>query len=177
MAHIPNIITLGRLFLVPYVIIMIMHREWDYAFAAFLIAGISDAVDGAMARRLDIRSELGAYLDPVADKALLVSIYVALALVGVLPDWIAILVVSRDIMLVGGVVLSWVLSKPIAIDPSMISKVNTAMQITLAAVALGAHAFGIEDRVFLPQLIWTVAALTIASAAAYFARWLRHMTK
>lgn len=177
MAHIPNIITLGRLFLVPYVIIMIMHREWGYAFAAFLIAGISDAVDGAMARRLDIRSELGAYLDPVADKALLVSIYVALALVGVLPDWIAILVVSRDIMLVGGVVLSWVLSKPIAIDPSMISKVNTAMQITLAAVALGAHAFGIEDRVFLPQLNWTVAALTIASAAAYFARWLRHMTK
>ncbi len=177
MTHIPNIITLGRLLLVPYVIIMIMHREWDYAFAGFLVAGISDAVDGALARRLNIRSELGAYLDPVADKALLVSIYVSLAMVGVLPDWIAILVVSRDVMLVGGVVLSWLMSKPIAIDPSMISKANTAFQIVLAAVALGAHAFGIEGRVFLPQLIWVVAALTIASAAAYLARWLRHMTK
>lgn len=174
--NLPNIITIGRLFLVPFVVAMILREQWPLAFFAFLLAGFSDAVDGFIARRFDMRSELGAYLDPLADKALLVSIYITLAVVLVLPSWMAIVVVSRDLMIVGAVVLSWVLSNPVAINPSYLSKLNTAAQIGLAGLALGAHAFAIEDHVYLDELMLVVAALTAASAAHYLGQWLRHMT-
>src|SRR5690242_17802529 len=103
--NIPNLITIGRLLLVPFVVAMITREEWGLAFLGFAVAGLSDAIDGFIARRFEMRSELGAYLDPVADKALLVSIYITLAVVGVLPAWLAIVVVSRDLMVVGAVVL------------------------------------------------------------------------
>ncbi len=124
-----------------------------------------------------MRSELGAYLDPLADKALLVSIYVTLAIVGQMPGWLAIVVVSRDIMIMGAVVLSWLLGKPMEINPSLLSKVNTAAQIALAALVLGLRS--LRHRIGhgrLAELMLAVAALTIASAAAYLGRWLRHMT-
>ncbi|MHB2166235.1 CDP-alcohol phosphatidyltransferase family protein [Alsobacter sp. R-9] len=174
--NLPNIITIGRLFLVPFVVAMIARQNWQLAFFAFVLAGVSDAIDGYIARRFDMRSELGAYLDPLADKALLVSIYVTLAIVGVLPSWLAIVVVSRDIMIMGAVVLSWLLDNPVAINPSRLSKINTAAQIGLAGLALGAHAFNLEDYVLQWELLVVVAALTIASAAAYLGQWLRHMT-
>ena len=104
---IPNLITIGRLVLVPFVVAMIVQKDWDLAFFAFVLAGLSDAVDGFVARRFDLRSDLGAYLDAIADKALLVSIYVTLAIVGVIPSWLAIVVVSRDIMIVGAIELPW----------------------------------------------------------------------
>lgn len=174
--NLPNIITIGRLFLVPFVVAMITRENWQPAFFAFVLAGVSDAVDGFIARRFDMRSELGAYLDPLADKALLVSIYVTLAIVGVMPGWLAIVVVSRDIMIMGAVVLSWLLDNPVEINPSRLSKLNTAAQIGLAGLVLGAHAFAIEDVVLRWELMVAVAALTTASAAAYLAQWLRHMT-
>ena len=174
--NLPNLITIGRLVLVPFVVAMISNGRWDFAFAGFVVAGISDAVDGFLARRFDMRSELGAYLDPIADKALLVSIYVALAVVGVMPGWLAIVVVSRDLMIMGGVVLAWLMGKPMEINPAFLSKVNTAAQICFAALILGSHAFGIEDSVFLSELMLVVAGLTVASMGAYLARWLRHMT-
>lgn len=174
--NLPNLITIGRLVLVPFVVAMIGRGNWDLAFVAFVAAGISDAVDGYLARRFDMRSELGAYLDPLADKALLVSIYVTLAVLGVMPGWLAIVVVSRDMMIVGAVVLSWLLGKPVAINPSFLSKVNTVGQIGFAGLVLGSHAFGLEESVYLGELMFVVAGLTIASMAAYLARWLRHMT-
>src|SRR6201982_2816972 len=102
---IPNIITLGRIMLVPIIVWAIVSSQMEVAFAVFLIAGISDAVDGFLAKRFNMTSELGALLDPLADKALLVSIYIALGLWGALPHWIVILVVSRDIMIVAGLIL------------------------------------------------------------------------
>src|SRR5690606_40943267 len=95
----PNLITIARLILVPVVIAMIVAGQWLAAFVLFAIAGVSDAVDGFLARRFGMKSELGAYLDPLADKALLVSIYAGLAVAGVLPAWLAILVIFRDIMI------------------------------------------------------------------------------
>ncbi len=174
--NLPNIITIGRLFLVPFVVAMIARQNWQLAFFAFVLAGVSDAIDGYIARRFDMRSELGAYLDPLADKALLISIYVTLAVVGVMPSWLAIVVVSRDIMIMGAVVLSWLLSNPVEINPSRLSKINTAAQIALAGLALGGHAFSIEDIVMRWEVMAVVAALTTASAAAYLGQWLRHMT-
>src|SRR5918993_4627925 len=119
---IPNIITIGRLIIVPFVVMMIGQGRWGIAFVLFVAAGISDAVDGFIARRFDMRSELGAYLDPLADKALLVSIYVTLSVTGVLPGWLAIMVVSRDIMIVAAIIVSRLMERPVAIKPLFISK-------------------------------------------------------
>ena len=98
---IPNLITLGRILLVPVVVWAISSGAMWIAFVLFLAAGVSDAVDGFLAKRFNMTTELGAYLDPLADKALIVSIYVTLGINNVIPRWLVILVVSRDIMIVG----------------------------------------------------------------------------
>jgi cardiolipin synthase (CMP-forming) len=172
---IPNIITIGRLIIVPIVIVMIMQQRWIAAFVLFVVAGVSDAVDGFIARRFDMRSEFGAYIDPIADKALLVSIYVTLAIVGAIPSWLAIVVVSRDVMIVAAVLLSWVMSRPVEIKPLLVSKLNTGAQIAFAAFALAANAFGAELAGLEDVAMLLVATLTIASAGAYLGGWLRHM--
>ncbi len=172
---IPNIITIARLLIVPLVIVMILQGRWTPAFVLFVLAGVSDAVDGFIARRFDMQSELGAYIDALADKALLVSIYVTLAVVGVLPAWLAVVVVSRDVMIVAAILLSWVMARPVEIRPLLVSKLNTGAQIGFAALLLAAHAFGLDIAAAEAVGLWTVAALTIASAGAYLAGWLRHM--
>ncbi len=171
----PNLITIGRLILVPLVIVMIIMGRWQAAFALFAAAGISDAVDGFIAKRFGMASELGAYLDPVADKALIVSIYITLAVVGVIPPWLAILVVSRDIMIVSAVILSWVMEKPVAMAPLVVSKLNTAAQLAFATLILGAHGFGLDPGQAMQVGELVVAVLTLGSMAAYLAFWLRHM--
>lgn len=173
---IPNLITIFRLILVPVVIVAIMQGRWSAAFILFVVAGVSDGVDGFIAKRFDMRSEFGAYIDPLADKALLVSIYVTLAIVGVLPSWLAIVVVSRDLMIVAAVLLSWVMARPVTIRPLMVSKLNTAAQIAFAALMLATKAFGLDAGLLRDLGMVAVAALTVASVAAYLAGWLRHMT-
>ncbi|HEU0148953.1 MAG TPA: CDP-alcohol phosphatidyltransferase family protein, partial [Bradyrhizobium sp.] len=126
---IPNLITLGRILLVPIVVWAIASNQMEIAFAVFVVAGVSDAVDGFLAKRFNLRSELGALLDPLADKALLVSIFVTLGVWGAIPRWIVILVVSRDIMIVGAVIVSWLFDKPVPMKPSMVSKLNTVAQV------------------------------------------------
>lgn len=172
---IPNLITVGRLFLVPLVIVMIVNARWDFAFILFVVAGVSDAIDGFLAKRCGMASELGAWLDPIADKALIVSIYITLALVGAVPIWLVILVVSRDLMIVAAVLLSWLLDRPVTIAPIMVSKLNTAAQIAFAALALGSRAFGIDPGPAAVVAELVVALLTLASMTAYLAFWLRHM--
>ncbi|MCO5093118.1 CDP-alcohol phosphatidyltransferase family protein [Bosea sp. (in: a-proteobacteria)] len=172
---IPNLITIGRLFLVPLVIVMIVGANWRAAFVLFVVAGLSDALDGFLARRCGMGSELGAWLDPVADKALIVSIYVTLAVVGAIPAWLVVLVVARDLMIVAAVILSWLLDKPLTIAPIAVSKLNTAAQIGFAALALGSRAFGVEPGLAATVCEFLVALLTLASMTAYLALWLRHM--
>jgi cardiolipin synthase len=145
---------------------MLQHRL-DIAFLVFVGAGVSDAIDGWIARAWNARSALGALLDPIADKALLVSVYVTLAAINVLPDWLAILVVFRDLLIVGGVILLWVLGVPARIRPLMVSKANTFAQIALAALALLLAGFALSAPLLLEAMIWLVAATTFASGAAY----------
>ena len=135
--NLPNFITIGRILLVPITVWLIISGEFSLAFVAFVVAGVSDGVDGYIARKFNQRSELGAYLDPIADKALLVSIYVSLGFLQFLPAWLVILVVTRDVLIVGAVVLAWVVNKPMVVAPSMASKVNTVGQIVLAGLVLG----------------------------------------
>lgn len=172
---IPNLITIGRLFLVPLTIWLLISGKPASAFWVFVIAGISDGVDGLIARQFNQRSRLGTYLDPLADKALLVSIYVTFAITGDLPVWLAILVVSRDLLIVGGVVLSWMLDRPVAMRPRAVSKTNTVAQIVLAAVVLADHTFSPDFSLLTSLLIGVVSLLTVASAGIYAVDWVRHM--
>ena len=172
---IPNIITLGRILLVPIIVWAIVSSQMEVAFALFLIAGISDAVDGFLAKRFNMASELGALLDPLADKALLVSIYMALGIWGAVPHWIVILVVSRDIMIVGAVIVSWLFDKPVEMKPSKVSKLNTAAQVAYAALVLASLAFGFGADLARTVAMWTVAALTLLSVGFYVREWWRHM--
>jgi cardiolipin synthase len=145
------------------------------AFALFLAAGLTDAVDGFLAKRFGMTTELGAYLDPLADKAMLVSVYVALGISEAIPNWLVILVVSRDIMIVGAVILSWLVDRPVQLKPLLVSKLNTVAQILLACLVLGALAFRIDAAVAVFALIALVAALTLLSVVFYVAEWVRHM--
>jgi cardiolipin synthase (CMP-forming) len=172
---IPNLITLGRILLVPIVVWAIWSGAMWAAFVLFLAAGVSDAVDGFLAKRFHMTTVLGAYLDPLADKALIVSIYVTLGIQAVIPGWLVILVVSRDIMIVGGVMLSWLVGSPMTVKPLLVSKLNTVAQIAFACVVLGSLGFGIEARMLTLLLMGLVAALTLLSVAAYVAEWIRHM--
>lgn len=163
----PNLITFARLCAVPAAVWLMLQHRLDEAFLVFVGAGLSDAVDGWLARVRNARSTLGALLDPVADKALLVSVYVTLAAIGVLPDWLAIMVVFRDVLIVGGLLLLWVLGVPTRIKPLLISKANTAAQITLAALVLMLKGFDLSAPMVLETMIWLVAFTTFASGVAY----------
>ena len=164
--NLPNIITFGRLCAVPFAVWLVLQHRLDWAFGLFTLAGVSDAVDGWLARRRG-GSALGAMLDPVADKALLVCMFVTLAAMGVLPDWLAILVVFRDVVIVGGLLVMWMLSRPIGIRPLPVSKVNTALQILLVGVVLLLEGFGLRAPWLRTLLTWSVAATTLWSGALY----------
>jgi cardiolipin synthase (CMP-forming) len=169
----PNLITMARLCAVPATVWLILNSRLDLAFWLFVAAGVSDAVDGWVARVRNARSALGAILDPMADKLLLVCVFVTLAAIGVLPDWLAILVVFRDLVIVGGVLVLWVLGQPPKIRPLFVSKANTVAQIALAALALLLAGFGLRADGLLTAVVWTVAGTTFASGAAYVAATLR----
>lgn len=173
---IPNIITLGRIMLVPIVVWAIVSSQMAAAFAVFVVAGVSDAVDGFLAKRFNMASELGALLDPLADKALLVSIYMALGIWGAIPRWIVILVVSRDIMIVTAVIVSWLFDKPIPMRPLMVSKLNTVAQVAFAALVLASLGFGFNPAPYDMILMGLVTVLTLASVSLYLVEWVRHMS-
>ncbi len=162
----PNIISFARLCAVPFAIWFVLHAHFGTAFALFVLAGISDAVDGWIARRRG-GSVLGSILDPLADKALMVGMYVTLAVIGQVPDWLAMLVVFRDVVIIGGVVLLWMTTTPMSIRPLEVSKANTALQIGLVAVVLGLDAAGLRLEPVRLTLMALVTASTLFSGAAY----------
>jgi len=173
--NIPNGITVFRIFLVPVVIWLIISDQMQWAFFALFLAGITDALDGYLAKKFGLLTELGAYLDPLADKALLVSIYIVLGLSGHLPVWLVIAVVSRDLLIIGAIMLSWMLERPVKLRPLFVSKVNTAFQIILAGLVVADLAFELGLAPLNQILIWITGVLTVVSAAAYLVTWSRHM--
>ncbi len=173
--YLPNLITLTRAILVPVVFWLLLSGRVQAAFFVFVLAGISDAIDGYLAKRFGWQTELGAYLDPLADKLLVTCIFVAMGFLGELPSWLVIAVVSRDVLIVIAVLLSWLLGNPVAIKPLAVSKANTVAQLLLAAVVLADTGFSLGLVVVKQLLVWITAALTLASLAAYIQAWLRHM--
>ncbi len=171
----PNLITIFRLLLVPTIVYLLVAEALLLAFLAFVIAGVSDGIDGLIAKHFGQATRIGAYLDPLADKALLVSIFVTLGYLHELPLWFVVLVVSRDIFIVAAVVLSWMVTHPVTMAPVTISKINTGAQITLAAIVLADLAFGLQWLELREVGVFLVAALTLISAATYLVHWVRHM--
>ncbi len=172
---IPNFITIARLLSVPLIVWLMIADRFFEATLLFILAGISDAADGFIAKRFGAASELGAYLDPIADKALLVSVFVTLGFKGLLPAWLIVLAVSRDILIIGGLLLAYILSNPMEVRPLWISKINTTAQIVLIALILGERSGATIFMPFLTTTVLAVAALTVASAAAYLIEWVQHM--
>ena len=168
-----NVITLARLLSVPLTVALIAGGAWTAAFALFIVAALSDAVDGLLAKRYNMRTRLGGFLDPLADKAMLVSIYVTLGAQGYLPTWLVILVVSRDVLIVGAVLRAFAMDIDLPIDPLYVSKANTVAQIALAAAVLANLGPLPTPAWFLTSLVFLVAITTLGSGAAYVVQWSR----
>ncbi len=172
----PNLITIARLILVPIVLWLVQIGEYELAFITFILAGASDAVDGYLAKRWNVQSQLGAYLDPIADKALLTALFLMLGWLEAIPIWYVIMAVSRDILIVGGVVLSFILAIPVQIKPLPVSKANTAFQIALVSLILAERAFALGMEPLIQFNLWAAAVLTSASAGAYLWGWIQRMS-
>ena len=174
---IPNFISLARLLAVPFIVYLILQSRFGLAFWVFVLAGVSDALDGWIAKRMDQESSLGSYLDPIADKALLMSVYATLGFFGFVPAWLVILVISRDLLIIGAVLLSWLMEREIAVHPLKISKINTAAQIGLAVLILGEGGLQLGWGVYIRPLIWGVGLTTALSAAVYLVIWMKRMAR
>lgn len=153
--------------------LIVTDRVWA-AFWVFVAAGVSDALDGYIAKTFNLATDLGAILDPLADKALLNGIYIALALAGHLPLWLALLVVSRDILIVLGVVLIRRRDPVFRVRPLKTGKLNTFVQIILAAMALAIWGGVYDVSHLMTPMIWLVAAMTLISGGSYMVQALRN---
>lgn len=170
--NLPNLISLGRLLLVPLAISLILEGSYWAAFWVFVMAGASDALDGFIAKRFDRRTRLGALLDPLADKVLLVSVYVTLGIAGQLWAWLVVLVVFRDVMIIGGFLLIQALATaPKPFQPLFISKVNTGVQVAFVAYVLARRGLGFDFGPADAVLSSTVALTTLVSGFTYLVRW------
>ena len=165
----PNFITLARLFSVPLIVWLILTGDYHLAFCLTLIAGISDILDGLLARILKVYSAIGARLDPFADKVLLMGIYTALSMKELVPLWLVILVIFRDILILGGIILLWGMKKNFKIQPLLISKANTFFQIITAASALIEGAYHPLSPSILFVLFYLTGLTTLISALGYTA--------
>ncbi|MFZ3238323.1 MAG: CDP-alcohol phosphatidyltransferase family protein [Stellaceae bacterium] len=175
--NLPNLISLGRLLLAPLAIWLILAGRYGTAFWVFIVAGVSDALDGFIAKHFDRRTRLGALLDPVADKALLVSVYVTLGLAHQLWTSLVIIVVFRDVVIVGGFLLIQAFAVPKKYDPLYISKINTGLQIALVAFVLARLGLGADAGGFDIALSYAVIATTVLSGLSYVVRWARILAR
>ena len=175
--NIPNLISLARLLSVPLIVSLILSYQLFPAFIFFAIAGLSDALDGFFARIFKARTTLGAYLDPLADKALLVGVYAALGKIGLIDLWVVILVVFRDVLIIGGILLLFLFKSSLDMKPLMVSKVNTVVQLIFALFLLGQGEtlIGISHaNVYFGYL---VALTTVLSGATYVKLGFNHFNK
>lgn len=169
--QIPNMISIIRLLLIIPVAYFLLHKDYRIAFYFIIFAGISDGVDGFLARRYHWQSNFGAFVDPLADKLLMLVCYFSLAWLKVLPIWLVAIVVFRDLWLIGGVALYRCLVADIKFKPSRISKWNTVFQILLVIVILFDYSFITLPQDFITVLMYLVVVTTILSFIDYTWVW------
>jgi len=170
-SHVPNILTLLRLLAAPFLVILLKEGAYQQALVLFVLAGISDGLDGYIAKRFGFVSRLGAILDPLADKVLIISTYVMLTLLGDLPFWVLIIVGFRDLVIIGGYLILDQLYQIVQMSPSRISKLNTFTQIFLVIVVLLQQSGGWVGHITVNLGIACVVITTIASGIHYVWVW------
>jgi cardiolipin synthase len=162
---VPNLITILRIILVPIFIIYIIDNRTSASLVIFIIASISDALDGFIARVFHQKSNLGAHLDPLADKILLMTAYITLAILKMIPSWLAVLTISRDVIILLGVLVLYLNRYPVRIHPSLLSKATTCLQVAAILIVLSNDYLGIA---FLRMYsFWLAALFTVASGLQY----------
>lgn len=170
-SQLPNLITLGRIALAPAFVLLLNDGDYKLALLVFAVAGLSDGLDGFIAKRYHFESRLGAILDPAADKILLVSAYVMLTVLDHLPVWLVIVVVFRDLLIVGGYIVYTSIYGPVRMRPSIISKINTFAQIALVVTVLLQQAIGMAYAEAVRALAYVVLVTTVASGGHYLWTW------
>ncbi len=170
--HLPNLITSLRLLLVLPLVWLLISNRYPAALYLFAIMGASDGVDGFLAKRFHWSSRLGQYMDPVADKAMLVSTYLSLGWLSVLPAWLVAIVILRDVIIIAGAVAYHFVTHQLEMRPTWLSKLNTVMQIILALVAIMAQFLTIPDAI-VALMIVIVLLTTVASGLDYTLEWTR----
>jgi len=163
---VPNILTLLRILLTPLFVILLLRDLYPMALLVFAAASLSDGLDGLIARLLNQRTVLGAYLDPAADKLLLASAFVALAVLGVLPAWLTVLVITRDVIILLGLAILTLTHKPYEVSPTLLSKCTTTAQIITVLVTLY-DPTRVKLAMLHPVLLWSTAVFTILSGLHY----------
>jgi cardiolipin synthase len=163
-----------RLFMVPVIIWLIIDQQFGLAFILFVAAGISDLLDGLLARLLKSQTMVGKFLDPLADKVLLVGVFVTLGIQGFIPSWLVILVTFRDFLILGGALLALLYSSNLEIKPLFISKVNTVLQLIMIIFVLAKMVLNRPPTVYDQVLSIIVAATTLISGVAYVRKWLKN---
>ncbi len=172
LSQLPNLITMFRIALVPVLILLLKDENYAASLAVFVIAGVSDGLDGYIAKRFHFQSRLGSILDPIADKILLLCSYVMLVLLNHIPFWLMLTVVFRDLLIVGGYLIYTSMIGPVQMNPSWLSKFNTFLQISLVIVILGQQALGLVYAPLVEVLIYGVLLSTVISGVHYLWIWL-----
>ncbi|MCF8142456.1 MAG: CDP-alcohol phosphatidyltransferase family protein [Deltaproteobacteria bacterium] len=171
---IPNLITTLRIILVPIFIIYLINERFLEALTVFVLAGLSDGIDGLLARLLNQKSRLGAFLDPLADKFLLIAAFVVLAFRGFIPAWLAVTVITRDILILLGVLILFLTKQNIVIHPSIVSKITTCLQLGTVFLVLAGNHFHLFSKA-IPIIYVVTGVLTIASGLHYMRSWFQMM--
>jgi len=168
----PNLLTMARLFALPFLVIAILDSHWNLAFALMMFAGVSDGFDGLLARWLHQQTTLGLYLDPIADKLLLSTLFITLTIVGDIPRYVTILVFSRDFGILLISILLFATHTLRDFQPSFLGKINTFIQIIAVGCLMGSHVRPIGQAIphlvdFVAYLLKAIAILAPISAAQY----------
>ena len=158
----PNILTLIRVLLIPMFVILIINKRLDWAFLTFAIAGITDGLDGLIARLTHQRTELGAYLDPIADKLLLFAAFVSLAIIEVIPSWLVVIVITRDVIILMGFLVMFLTGYHPKINPSLLSKTTTTFQIVTILFVLMAWYFPAFKHLSMVAVYGTAVITTLS---------------
>lgn len=171
MIYIPNLLTLARIGMVPWLVVLLQNQQFALSLIVFVVAGLTDALDGFIAKRFNAQTYLGSLLDPLADKGLLVSSYIMLSVLGLIPFWLMVAVVFRDVIIVGGYLLMVLFFGSVKMRPLIVSKVNTFTQIAYIVLVLLALAMNSDFSAFQPILSYTVLATSVISGLAYVYIW------
>ena len=175
--NIPNLLSISRLLIMPILVWLIISNQLMIAFWLFFLAGLSDAADGIIAKKFNMITQLGSYLDPLADKTLLVSVFFTLGMQNYVPFWLVLLIICREALIIGGAIVFRTLTRSLTMKPLSISKINTFLQVILAGFILGHNGYEVQLAGLEQVLIIVVSLTTIVSGMSYVVIWTMHASK